>query len=142
MTLVLDASVILKWLLEDPESEPYTDQAMAIIQAVIEGRASILQPMHWLPEVAAVLARLTPEMAIEDVELLAALQWPVTDDPQVMRRATLLAIETNAHVFDTLYHAVALEHEDALLITADDSYAKKAQSHGRILRLSDWVPAV
>jgi predicted nucleic acid-binding protein len=54
--------------------------------------------------------------------MLSAFEFPTTDDPNVMRRATSLAIETNHHLFDTLYHAVALEHEDALLVTADERY--------------------
>jgi predicted nucleic acid-binding protein len=60
--------------------------------------------------------------------MLAALEFPTTDDPNVIRRATRLAIETNHHLFDTLYHAVALEHEDAVLVTADDRYYGKAAS--------------
>ena len=48
MTLVLDASVILKWLLEAPEREPDTDMATMLVKDVIEGRYSILQPVHWL----------------------------------------------------------------------------------------------
>jgi len=55
-----------------------------------------------------------------------------------MRRATLLTIETDSHLFDTLYHAVALEHEDALLVTADDRYHRKAAHNGRIASLRDW----
>jgi predicted nucleic acid-binding protein len=138
---VLDASVILKWLLEDPARESDTDKATAAVQAVIDRRAELLQPVHWLAEVAAVLARLSPQTALEDVELLASLQWPVSDEPSVIRRATALAMETGQHVFDTLYHAVALEQEGATLITADDRYREKALSHGRILALHDWAMA-
>jgi predicted nucleic acid-binding protein len=138
---VLDASVILKWLLEDPDREPDTDKATAVVQAVIDRRAELLQPVHWLAEVAAVLARLTPQTALEDVELLASLQWPVSDEPSVIRRATALAMETGQHVFDTLYHAVALEQE-ATLITADDRFREKVLSHGRILALRDWAMAI
>ena len=138
MTLVLDASVILKWLLEDPAREPDTDRAFAVIQSVVQGDLEILQPTHWLIEVAAVAARLTPQTAIQDVEMLAAMQLPTSDDPHVMRRATVLAIETDTHLFDTLYHAVALEHEDALLVTADDRYRRKAAHHGKIASLRDW----
>ena len=138
MTLVLDASVILKWLLEDPAREPDTDGASAVIQSVVRGDLEILQPAHWLIEVAAVAARLTPQTAIQDVGMLAAMQLPTSDDPNVMRRATVLAIETDAHVFDTLYHAVALEHKDALLVTADDRYRRKASHYGRIASLRDW----
>jgi predicted nucleic acid-binding protein len=138
VTLVLDASVILKWLLEDPAKEPDTEKAFAVIQAVVQGNLEIVQPTHWLIEVAAVAARLTPETAIQDVEMLAAMQLPTSDDPSVMRRATALAIETDADLFDTLYHAVALEHQDALLVTADDRYRRKAAHHGKIASLRDW----
>lgn len=138
MIVVLDASVILKWLLEDPAREPDTEKALAVIESVVRGRLDILQPMHWLAEVAAVAARLTPQTAVRDVEMLAALQFPTTDDPNVMRRATNLAIETNHHLFDTLYHAVALEHEDALLVTANDRYYVKAERYGTIAALRDW----
>jgi predicted nucleic acid-binding protein len=70
--------------------------------------------------------------------MLAALEFPTTDDPNVMQRATRLAIETNHHLFDTLYHAVALEHEDAVLVTADERYYRKAERYGTITALRDW----
>jgi predicted nucleic acid-binding protein len=136
--VVLDASVVLKWLLEDPTHEPDTDKALALVESVVRGRLEVLQPVHWLAEVAAVVARLAPETAVSDVEMLAALEFPTTDDPNVIRRATSLAIETNHHLFDTLYHAVALEHEDALLVTADDRYYGKAERYGTIVALRDW----
>ena len=122
MIVVLDASVILKWLLENPATEPDTEKAFALVGLVMSGRLEILQPVHWLAEVAAVAARLVPQTAVGDIEMLSAFEFPTTDDPNVMRRATSLAIETNHHLFDTLYHAVALEHEDALLVTADERY--------------------
>lgn len=136
--VVLDASVILKWMLEDPAREPDTERASAVIESVIRGRLEILQPVHWLAEVAAVVARLTPRTAVRDVEMLAALRFPTTDHPLVMRRATRLAIETDHHLSDTLYHAVALEHDGAVLVTADDRYYLKAERHGTIAILRDW----
>jgi predicted nucleic acid-binding protein len=138
MIVVLDASVILKWLLEDPLREPDTDKAAAIMESVVKGELEILQPVHWLAEVAAVVARLTPSTAIRDVEWLAALELPSSDDPSVMGRATTLAIGTGNHLFDTLYHAVALEHEDATLVTADGRYFANASRFGRIATLHDW----
>jgi predicted nucleic acid-binding protein len=138
MTVVLDASVILKWLLEDPTQEPDTEKAVALIDAVIQGKLDILQPVHWLIEVAAVAARLTPQTATNDVGLLSAMQFPTSEDPNVLLRATTLAIQTDHHLFDTLYHAVALEHGDAVLITADDRYRRKAERYGMIAALTDW----
>jgi predicted nucleic acid-binding protein len=138
MIIVLDASVILKWLIEDPLREPDTDKASALIEAIAEGELEILQPVHWLAEVAAVAARLAPDTAVRDVELIAALEFPTTDDPNVIARATSLAIEVKHHLFDTLYHAVALEHEDSILVTADDRYCAKAMRYGKIALLHDW----
>ena len=138
MIVVLDTSVILKWLLEDPAREPDTEKAFALIESVVSGRLEILQPVHWLAEVAVVAARLVPRTAVGDVEMLAAFEFPTTDSPTVIRRATNLAVEINHHLFDTLYHAVALEHEDALLVTADERYYRKAESHGTIRVLHDW----
>jgi predicted nucleic acid-binding protein len=137
--VVIDASVVLKWLLEDPAREPDTEKAFGLVESVARGRLEVLQPVHWLAEVAAVAARLTPQTAVRDVEMLAALEFPTTDDPNVIRRATSLAIETNHHLFDTLYHAVALEREDALLVTADDRYYGKGERYGAIAALRDWV---
>ena len=97
--------------------------------------------MHRLAEVAAVAARLTPRTAVSDVEMLAALEWPTTDAPNVIRRATSLAIGTNHHLFDTPYHAVALEHEEGLLVTADGRYYRKAGLYGAIAKLRDWKAA-
>jgi predicted nucleic acid-binding protein len=122
VTVVVDASVILKWLLEDPTKEPDTEKALALIEAVIRGRLEILQPAHWLIEVAAVAARLTPQTAVEDVELLSAMQFPTSDSPNVLLRATALAIE----------------HDDAVLVTADERYRRKAERYGMIAALADW----
>jgi predicted nucleic acid-binding protein len=88
--------------------------------------------------ITAVAAHLVPQTAVGDVEMLAAFEFPTTDSPTVMRRATSLAIETNHHLFDTLYHAVALEHEDAMLVTADERYYGKAEGYGTIRTLHDW----
>lgn len=141
MVVVLDASAVLKWLLEDPARGTDTDKASAIIESVIRGRLEILEPVHWLAEVAAVVARLTPQTAVSDVEMLAALQFSTSDDPNVIRRTTSLAIEIGHHHFDTLYHAVALEHENSLLVTADERYYLKGERYGTIAALSSWDDA-
>lgn len=137
MTLTLDAGVIVKWLIQDPDREPDTEKATEIVGHVVGGQASVLQPAHWLAEVAAVLARLSPASAAEDVERLAALEFPTTDEPEVLRRATQIAVDTGQHVFDTYYHAVALER-DTTFITADQRYRTKAESYGRIVALEAW----
>lgn len=140
MTVVLDASVIIKWLLQDPEREAGTDKATELMESITKGDLPVLQPTHWLVEVGAVLARESPATAGDDVMMLNALELPVTDDPQVLRRGVELGIELKQHLFDTFYHAVALENEDSVLVTADQRYLRAAQAKGRIIDLMDWSP--
>ena len=141
MSVVLDASVIIKWLLQDPEREAGTDRATQLMESVVKGDLPVLQPTHWLVEVGAVLARESPASAADDIAMLKALELPVTDEPQVLRRGVELGIELKQHLFDTYYHAIALENEDSVLITADQRYLRAAQAKGRIMDLMDWIPA-
>jgi predicted nucleic acid-binding protein len=138
VTFVLDASVIVKWLLQDPQREPDSDAATGLVEAVVTGAESVLQPPHWLVEVGAVLARASPDSAAKDLLMLSALEFPTADDPRALRRACEMAIDLKQHLFDTLYHAVALEAPGTMLITADERYFRAARSAGGILRLKDW----
>lgn len=138
MRRVLDASVIVKWLLRDPQREAHTAQALALMEAVSAGEVEVVQPPHWLVELAAVMARLSPATLHTDIPDLYALDFEVSDSLAVYQRAARLAVELNQHVFDTLYHAVALESSECALITADARYLRKAAERGRIFGLPQW----
>jgi predicted nucleic acid-binding protein len=138
MKVVLDASVILKWLLADPESESDTETATEVLQTFARGDIEVVQPFHWLAEVGAVLARLSPDTAFEDVLMLRSMEVPTSDELEVLGRACILSINTGQHLFDTLYHAVALESEGTTLITADERYLRAAGAAGSALALRDW----
>ena len=138
MTLVVDASVVIKWLLQDPAREAGTKYATALMNVVTNAGAEVLQPFHWLAEILAVLSRLSPGTAAADILRIQALELPTTDDPSVLKRACQLATEHRTHAFDTLYHAVALGVPDGILITADTAYHRVARSAGRILLLDEW----
>jgi predicted nucleic acid-binding protein len=136
--LVVDASVILKWLLEDPEAEEDTQLASELMRRVLSGEEEIIQPIHWLAEVSAVLSRLSPDSAVQDVEMLHALELPTRDDAATHRLACKLSIDLKQHVFDTLYHSVALETEGALLVTADERYVRASGHLAGITSLAAW----
>lgn len=136
-TVVLDASVVVKWVLADPASEPHTDRALHVLRQIQAGTVATLEPPHWLAEVAAVLCRLVPQRAREVLDLLQAMELPVSDDPDLYGRACELSVQLRAHVFDTLYHAVALSATDGVLITADESYYRRAARAGRIRPLAE-----
>ncbi len=134
MRVVVDASVAVKWLLPDPAVEADVDRALAVLMAIKRSQITVLQPPHWLAEVAAVVSRLHPEIAERAVELLYAMELSVVDELEILSKACRLSARLNHHLFDTLYHAVALTY-DAPLITADDHYYRKARHLGHLTRL-------
>lgn len=137
MRAVLDASVIVKWILPDPERESGLKQAMLLLTAVREGRLAPLQPSHWLAEVTAAVTRIRPEIAPQAIDLLDAMELPVVSDATVLKSASHLAQDLNHHLFDTLYHALALEY-GMTLISADEKYVRKARHLGGIVSLESW----
>ena len=97
----------------------------------------MIQPVHWLVEVVSVLARICPKTCESDAILLSAFEFEVLDSLEVMQRACRLSKEINHHLFDTLYHAVALEL-GGNFITADIKYWNKAHTQGHIFTLEQW----
>lgn len=137
-TVVLDASVIVKWIFTDGAKESHSEHALVLLRDLEHKRIEVIQPPHWLAEVSAVVTRLEPSRSEEAVGVLYALELPVQDDLEVYQRACRIAVSTGQHLFDTLYHAVALEQPDAVLVTADDRYYRKGQAYGRIMQLRDY----
>jgi len=135
---VIDASVVIKWLLQDPEREAGTEKATQLMELVTNGEQPVLQPTHWLVEVGAVLARESPGTAADDVGMLTALELPTTNELPVLRRGVELAMELKQHLFDSYYHGVALETPDGVLITADERYLRAAGAKGNIVSLMEW----
>jgi predicted nucleic acid-binding protein len=137
--VVLDASVIVKWAFPDRAREAHTERALDVLHAVHAGRLSVVEPPHWLAEVAAVATRLAPRRAAAVVALMQAMEFPVMDELAVYLEAVRLSAESGQHVFDTLYHAVALSRRGASLVTADERYYRTARRAGRVLLLQDFV---
>lgn len=113
--------------------------ALQILQLIKESRLGVVQPPHWLAEAAAVIARLDPGRARQAVSLLYALELPIMTDVEVYQKACDLSTSLVQHVFDTLYHAVALHESGATLVTADERYYRQAHGIGRIMRLKDFI---
>ena len=135
--VVLDASVVVKWLVPDREEEEDTGQALQVLELIRASKVSVCQPPHWLAEVAGVITRLCPETAMEDIHDLCELDFAVLDTREMYLTACDLSSRLRHHLFDTLYHAVALNLPDALLITADGRYYRKAASFGHVMLLNE-----
>ena len=134
---VIDASVAIKWLVPENPEEQDVPQALALLDALKNGDIALYQPAHWEAEVTAVLARISPATAIKKIVALRSLAFTRVNDTTVYAAACDLAIRLNHHLFDTLYHAVALHTTGATLVTADRRYFDKARSVGHIARLGD-----
>ncbi|MGR8981455.1 MAG: type II toxin-antitoxin system VapC family toxin [Gammaproteobacteria bacterium] len=139
MILVVDAGVALKWFFQSRDNEADCDLALAILSGVDEGRNQLLQPPHFIAEVAAVLAREKPAEAENDLLDLINIESRFSDEAEVYSTAIDLSVHYRHHLFDTLYHAVALHNPGAILITADETYYRKAHERGRIMRLRDYT---
>ena len=135
--LTLDASVIVKWFHPTPREADLV-AAEAIRQGYEDGSVVLYQPPHWRAEVAAVLSRLSGPRAGEDVRDLCLLDVETVETLESYVRATRLARTLSQHLFDTLYHSVALEIPGCRLVTADNQYFSRAQRTGAIEHLSNY----
>lgn len=98
----------------------------------------MIQPPHFLAEVAAVLIREKPDAASIDLTDLMMLQWSALDHAHIYGDAMDLSAELFHHLFDTLYHATARAIDGGVLITADRRYWRKAEALGGVVLLSDF----
>lgn len=133
---VVDASVAIKWFFQSADDEDDLGPAIALLRVSQDGETIFCQPPHFVAEVAAVLARKKPpDQARADVNDLLALDLRWMESTAIYLTACDLAIRLNHHLFDTLYHAVALHALEATLVTANQRYFDKAKSIGRIALL-------
>ncbi|MBV5322296.1 MAG: type II toxin-antitoxin system VapC family toxin [Ilumatobacteraceae bacterium] len=138
MIVVVDASVAVKWFLHGNPDEQHTDLALRLLEQSVLGLLPMVQPGHFVAEVAAVLARLKPTDAQDDLFDLLDIRYRTLTSPETYATALDLAMRYRHHLFDTLYHAVALHTPGAVLITADERYYAKARLEGQISLLADF----
>lgn len=138
MRVVADASVVVKWLLPVRDDEGDVEQALDLLRAVRRDAVTLYAPPHWLAEAAAVVSRLSPATAEDDIADLYAMAVKVVDSERVYLAACRLSRDLDHHLFDTLYHAVALSVDAAVLVTADERYFAKAAGQGRLLLLRNF----
>ena len=138
MIAVVDASVAVKWFLHGNPDEQHTDLALRLLEQSVLGFLPMVQPGHFVAEVAAVLARLKPADAPDDLIDFLDIRYRTLSSSETYATALDLAVRYQHHLFDTLYHAVALHTPGAVLITADERYYAKARLEGQISLLADF----
>ena len=138
MIVVVDASVAVKWFVRERADETDTDAATDVLRGVRDGRIQMVEPPHFLAEVASVLVRIDRELAPQNLGDLEQLNWNVVESISVYRLAMELSTHLHHHLFDTLYHATSMLTERATFVTADERYYEKAHGQGSIVRLADF----
>ena len=133
----MDTSVALKWFLLREEAD--RDRALGLRAACLEGRCRVRAPELLAIELANVLvtgARFTASQVFEavvDVQELGIefdpLRW------HTLELAIDLSFDYRAAVYDCYFLALAVERQ-SMLVTADESFLRKAGKHPRIVRLS------
>ena len=141
MIVVVDASVAIKWFVSVKPEEEHADRALKILEQSVRGSFQMVQPPHFIAEVVAVLARLKPDVAQEDLFELLHIEHQTVDTPQTYATAVTLATRHQHRLFDTLYHAVAPQTPGATLVTSDARYFAKAKVEGAITLLSEFAVA-
>jgi predicted nucleic acid-binding protein len=130
-TLVIDASIAVKWVVE----EQGTPQALALRR-----RAKLIAPELLVAECANILwkkvqrGELLKEEALLAARLLQGAEIELLPMRPSLEAATRLAIELGHPAYDCLCLALAIEH-DCQFVTADDRLLRKlGQVRRRALR--------
>jgi predicted nucleic acid-binding protein len=142
MSVVVDASVAAKWLLQESDS----DRALALLAEWRDGHLEGFAPDILAAEVANALWRrvMGGLIPVEAAEQLFArfyrLEFPLLPIGDLAGAALGLALRHSHPVYDCLYVALALETRSDL-VTADTRLVRALGSaYPRVCLLRDWRP--
>jgi predicted nucleic acid-binding protein len=133
---VVDASVILKWVLGD-ERESDQDKALALLKTWAEGRSELLAPSLWEYEAGNFLGRLFPGEASAKMNLIVSLKLSSIPLTENMHRLCFHWMSQNRVTFyDACYLALA-EETGSILVTVDAKFAEKMGNPESVCLLED-----
>jgi predicted nucleic acid-binding protein len=131
VTLTVDASVAVKWLIDEVDSQA--------AQRLLDSDEKLVAPDFVLVEVCNVLwkkaqrQQLKPEQAAAGIEALPTYFEQLVPSAPLLPRALAIAIEVHHPVYDCLYLACA-ERLQVTLVTADVRFAAMTRAKLPLLR--------
>jgi len=133
--IILDASVALKWILFEEDSE----KACQIRTQLKEKTIEVLVPSFFYFEISNILIRKSPPAATEFLSFLKMQQLQEVGFVfgilgQAMR---LMKKHPKIALYDAYYHAMALELKGTFL-TADEKYYDLTKKEGHVMLLTDY----
>lgn len=132
--LIIDASVALKWFLQEGEED--LSEAQALLQNLSD--VTLYAPQHFFIEVGATLYRKQKSLAKK--ELLALMEMGiilVKCHEALLTIADRLIKKYEVSLYDASYHALAL-YLSGTLITADQKYFKTTRKEGGVMLLKHY----
>ena len=137
MKVVPDASVILKWVLPRNIS-PFQDQALALRDAALTDKISLIVPPLWRYEVGNTLTRLVPDNALRLMMLCESVGLTeVEADHEWQGIAVDLCRQNKISFYDASYHALAVK-QSATLVTADEKHVRRLGTPSHVCLLKNW----
>ncbi len=138
MIVVPDASVILKWVLEETGESDFA-KALELQSAFVAESIELQVPTLWRYEVGNILGLKQPELASE---LMGALLDYEFQEVELTRGYCLAVLKLMREIkgvtfYDSCYHALAIQTK-GVFVTADRDYVRRAERKGHITVLSDW----
>jgi predicted nucleic acid-binding protein len=128
LALVVDASVALKWVLQEPGSH--------FAEALLQIEPDLLMPDFWLGEATNVLwlqvrrKLLTPDEAREGLALLRTQIPPTpTADMDLHDVALEIGMAVNHSTYDTMYLAFALAMGASGVVVSDGPFVRDMRTH-------------
>lgn len=144
MALVVDASVGLKWVLQERDSH--------LAQALATGGETLLVPDFWLNEACNVLwlqvrrRAFSADEAREGLALLRAQVEPTpTADLHLHDVALEIGLAADHSTYDTLYLAFAIAMGARGVVAADGPFVRSMRRHpdpslaGMLIPLDEWA---
>lgn len=144
MALVVDASVGLKWVLQERDSH--------LAQALATGEEALLVPDFWLNEACNVLwlqvrkKAFSADEAREGLALLRAQVEPTpTADLDLHDVALEIGLATDHSTYDTLYLAFAVAVGARGVVVADGPFVRDMRRHpdpslaAMLIPLDEWA---
>jgi predicted nucleic acid-binding protein len=136
---VVDASVILKWVLGNEREADY-EKAMALLENWTEGDIELSAPILWQYEVGNFLGRSLQNEAKDKMNLLLNLNIKnVAPTNDMINQCFSWMRQKKVTFYDASYLAAAFEVQGTL-ITADEKFAGEMAKTNRICLLKDLDP--
>jgi len=141
VTLVLDTSAILKWVLNEEDSE----KARRILDGWLDGALELIAPSLVFPEAGNVLARmvrhgnLTSQAAHTCFRMVLEYSPAIQDSSELYELSLDLALEHRQSHYDCLFLALA-RAQKCKLVTADEKFFRgMRQTFPEIQLLRDYI---